>query len=234
MRRILVCVGIFTLVAFQACGDSPQTPTAQRTPSSAGALNSGTPTTPPAASARHITFNGAPLAPADFKRFEALEAQGNVRVPDGDYWYDNANGLWGRWGESSAGFIQAGLNLGGPMPANCSNGNTGVFLDGRELAAVDLSDLQRVVTLPPGRYWMDAQGNMGAEGQAASVNLVQLARQAAATQSNQGTASTGSGTSGQPWVMSTTGPSGNSSVVGDGQGFISVNMPDGSSFTVDH
>ena len=61
--------------------------------------------------------------------------------------------------------LEPGLNLGGPLRADASGGNTGVFINGRELHSVDVLRLQQVVpVILPGRWWLDAYGNFGYEG----------------------------------------------------------------------
>jgi len=106
-----------------------------------------------------------------------LEQTFNARVPDGRYWYDQMSGAWGMEGGPTAGFTIAGLPVGGPLPADISRGNTGVFINGRRLPLVDLNGLQQLVGGPvqPGRYWVDGQGFAGLEGGPALVNLKQLA-----------------------------------------------------------
>jgi len=107
-----------------------------------------------------------------------LERKYRVRIPDGKYWYDRFCGAWGVEGGPTAGFILPGLKLGGPLRADASNGRTRVFVNGRELHAIDVLGLQRLGPVYPGRYWVDAQGFAGYEGQPPFCNLVQLANQA--------------------------------------------------------
>lgn len=56
---------------------------------------------------------------------------------------------------------------------------TGVFINGQELTVQQKAELDEFLgeTLPAGRYTVDADGNMGFEGQPPRVNLVALARQ---------------------------------------------------------
>ena len=100
-----------------------------------------------------------------------LEQRGG-HVQDGRYWYDRVCGAWGLEGGPTAGFIQPGLKLGGPLKAEASNGSTGVYINGRQLHAQDVAGLQKSVgTVMPGRWWVDAQGNFGMEGGAMLGNL---------------------------------------------------------------
>jgi len=108
----------------------------------------------------------------------ALERKYRVRIPDGKYWYDKICGAWGVEGGPTAGFILPGLKLGGLLRADASNGRTRVVVNGRELHAIDVLGLQRLGPVYPGRYWVDAQGYAGYEGQPPFCNLIQLANQA--------------------------------------------------------
>jgi hypothetical protein len=107
----------------------------------------------------------------------ALEQQWNTKVPDGHYWYDSFSGAWGMEGGPTAGWIPAGLQLGGPLRADASGGNTGVFVNGRELHFQDVAGLMQIMPVYRGRWWVDAQGNFGAEGGPVLGNLRALAQQ---------------------------------------------------------
>ena len=130
----------------------------------------------------------------------ALETQYRVRVQEGAYWYDPACGAWGFDGGPTQGFIPAGLQLGGPLQPDASGGATRVFINGRQLPMQDVVALRQLVgTTIPGRYWLDAQGNVGVEGGPAFMNLVALARQQArhnTTFYRSGWTSIGAGSSG--------------------------------------
>ncbi|MEL6809975.1 MAG: hypothetical protein AAFP76_01420 [Bacteroidota bacterium] len=106
-----------------------------------------------------------------------LAAHYNIQIQDGRYWYDQYTGAWGVQGGPTLGFALPFMNLGGPLKANASNGNTRVFVNGRELHYRDVQALQRIITVIPGRYWLDSKGNGGYEGAPASFNLLYLARQ---------------------------------------------------------
>jgi hypothetical protein len=125
---------------------------------------------------RHITFNGKPLTAEQQKRLETVEREHGVRLPDRDYWYDNRSGAAGLWQGPELGALPAGLDLGGPMPANCSGRGTEVFVNGRELHPADVLTLTQFTLVAPGRYWADAEGNFGFEGGPALANLFALAR----------------------------------------------------------
>lgn len=95
---------------------------------------------------------------------QALEKGYHVRIQPGAYWYDRLTGAWGFWGGPVAGVIHSGLNLGGPLVENASNGNTGIFINGRQLHQRDVWVLRQIMIPLPGRYWMDASGTFGSVG----------------------------------------------------------------------
>jgi hypothetical protein len=99
------------------------------------------------------------------------EQRYRLRVIPGDYWYDRMNGSWGQKGGPAEGFIMAGLNLGGPLREDASNGDTGVFINSRQLHRVDVARLMLLGPVSKGRCWMDAQGNIGLEGQPPFANI---------------------------------------------------------------
>ena len=141
----------------------------------------------------------------DDAELAALEADFQLRVADGEYWYDRVSGAWGYQGGPTRGFIPAGLNVGGELRPDASRGATAVYVNGRELHPLDVLALQRFTQVPQGRYWLDAQGNGGFEGEGASFNLYALAASAG-------------GNGPGPWSYYTQAPLG-ASTGGDGQGF---------------
>ena len=103
-----------------------------------------------------------------------LQQQYSVRVLPGRYWYDAVSGVWGVEGGPTRGQIYPGLELGGRLRADASQGNTGVFVNGRELHPNDVTALQRCTPVYRGRYWVNAQGIGGMEGGPPMFNLVAL------------------------------------------------------------
>ena len=113
------------------------------------------------------------------EKIRSYEIQYNTVIPNGRYWYDAKCGAWGKEGEPGAGLIFPGLDLPGPMPADISGGTTGIFINGRELHVQEQLALQQLLgETRPGRYWLDAQGNLGREGQPMLLNLAQKIHQA--------------------------------------------------------
>ena len=134
------------------------------------------PDTSPAASDRTVVINGTRLSN---EQVNSLEQAYRVKIQDGTYWYDKECGAWGLRGGPTAGFILPNLDLGGPLSADASNGNTGVFVNGRQLHTYDVLALQQLLgPIAPGRYWLDAQGNVGIEGGPMLFNIVRLANAA--------------------------------------------------------
>jgi len=158
---------------------------------------------------RRVTFNAAALDERGWLVLKQLEAFTGVRLPDGDYWYDASSGAAGRWGGPAAVLLVPGLPLGGPLPAQASGGGdgrlTGIFVNGRELHADDVRALHAIYGQAwPGRWWVNAQGDFGADGGPALGNL----RRAAAAR-------------GGPWLHGTNaGTGGNFWTGGDGNGYV--------------
>jgi len=97
-----------------------------------------------------------------------------VRIPPARYWYDRVSGAWGLEGGPAQGQVQAGMQVGGPLRADASKGNTGVFVNGRQLHALDVAALRRCTRVIPGRYWVLASGVGGYEGAPPTFNLAVL------------------------------------------------------------
>jgi len=126
-------------------------------------------------SSRSVIINGKRLSDQELESFERAF---HVRIRDGNFWYDRMNGSWGRQGGPAEGFIAAGLNLGGPLREDASHGDTGVFINGRQLHRIDVARLMQIGPVYKSRCWMDAYGNIGLEGQPAFGNVWVAAAQA--------------------------------------------------------
>ena len=127
------------------------------------------------AQTRRVLINAVRLPDA---QVQSLEQQYRVKLADGDYWYDQRSGAWGMRGGPTAGFTVPGLQVGGRLRPDASAGNTGVFINGRELHQYDVMALMRLGPVYQGRYWVDGQGNFGFEGGPALGNLRLLAQAA--------------------------------------------------------
>ena len=120
---------------------------------------------------RSVIVNGVALAP-DVVR--ALESRYGAPIAPGRYWYDAFSGARRLDGGPFVSQIQPGLRLGGPLRADASRGNTGVFVNGRQLHPPDVAALSRCTTVTPGRYWVAANGVGGYENGPAFFDLAAL------------------------------------------------------------
>lgn len=133
------------------------------------------------ASTHAVIINGERISDAVI---EHLQRKYRTPVPDGNFWYDRVCGAWGMVGGPTAGFMYAGEKLGGPLQADASHGHTGVFINGRQLHAMDVLALRRIYPFVlQGRWWMDAWGNWGHEGGPIVDNIWAAASRAGAVSS---------------------------------------------------
>lgn len=147
-----------------------------------------------------------------------MERKYKLHIPDGVYWYDRNCGAWGMKGGPTKGFALAGLDLGGPLKEKASNGNTGVFVNGRQLHWQDVLGLRQLLgTVWPGRFWVDAWGNYGFEGGMYLGNLWVIVRQRMAAGVRDG----------GPWAVYGGRNAGGGLVCGDGQGNNYAQFPGG-------
>lgn len=115
---------------------------------------------------------------------------GGHPLPPGCYWYDTVSGMVGREGEGPAADLQPGLELGGPLRADASHGDSGVFVNGRELTSVELDSFKQLgAALTTGRYWMNPEGRGGREGKTASFQLSANQEQAPSPSRSQSSSS---------------------------------------------
>ncbi len=109
-----------------------------------------------------VVINGKALDEAQLRAFQQRYGQG---PRPGRYWYDAESGLFGHEGGPSLGWIHPGHDFG-PLASEASRGDTGVFVNGREIDATDYVSLAYILGgwIQPGRYWLDGVGNYGYEG----------------------------------------------------------------------
>lgn len=115
----------------------------------------------------------------DLDSLQELEAQNDLPIADGRYWYDIDTGAWGVEGGPTAGLIYPDLPLPTPMPADISGGGTGIFINGREIHPLDQQALYQLFGVTyQGDFWMDSQGNLGSVGGPAIANILQASQAA--------------------------------------------------------
>jgi hypothetical protein len=125
----------------------------------------------PAASG--VVINNRPVTR---EQLQALEARLQTRVPAGRYWYDKRSGLGGPWGTYASVFVP-GLDFG-PVPADASGGDTGIFYNGRQLSRPEARLVAALLGVPEaaipqyrGRYTLDQNGAVFTEAGQFLVNL---------------------------------------------------------------
>ena len=112
------------------------------------------------------------------RQIATIEATYGTRLLPGRYWYDARTGWWGIEGCPVAGVVTPGLAVGGALRTDASLGTTGVFLNNRALHLLEVAYLGTLGPVVPGRYWVDAMGNVGVEGTSwPFANLYVLAQQ---------------------------------------------------------
>ncbi|XP_051148294.1 protein ENHANCED DISEASE RESISTANCE 4-like [Andrographis paniculata] len=83
-----------------------------------------------------VTVNGHLITNRTIKKAEKVAGP----IHPGHYWYDFRAGFWGVMGGPCLGIIPPFIEeLNYPMPDGCAGGNTGVFVNGRELNQKDLT-----------------------------------------------------------------------------------------------
>ncbi|MBI3405016.1 MAG: hypothetical protein HY046_06120 [Acidobacteria bacterium] len=105
----------------------------------------------------------------------------------GRYWYDSRSGLFGFWGREAAGYLRTGHNFG-PLSPRASNGNTDVFINGREINMAEALFCQQLFgAVYRGKWWLDGNtGNLGMDGNPAPIANVALAMQQAQARTRGG------------------------------------------------
>ncbi|XP_065858643.1 uncharacterized protein [Euphorbia lathyris] len=82
-----------------------------------------------------VFVNGQPILDHVVKKVEKVAGP----IQPGDYWYDFEAGFWGVMGHPCLGIIPPFIaEFNYPMTRNCGDGNTSVFVNGRELNEKDL------------------------------------------------------------------------------------------------
>ncbi|XP_074325708.1 uncharacterized protein LOC141663786 isoform X2 [Apium graveolens] len=83
----------------------------------------------------NVAVNGHPIPDRLVKKAEKVAGP----IQPGQYWYDSRAGFWGLIGGPCLGIIPPNIEeFGYPIPEDCAGGNTGVYVNGRELHQKDL------------------------------------------------------------------------------------------------
>jgi hypothetical protein len=166
-------IGVATTLVFLRYDRSAALPTATA-PATAAPAPAATATKPPEAG---VFINQKAVTQAQLAELKQLYG---AAPPPGRYWYDARSGLYGNWGHEAAGYIRPGHEFG-DVPADASAGNTGVFINGRQINLTEAQFFQRIFgAVYQGRWWLDGQtGNVGLEGNPMPMaNLVVALQQA--------------------------------------------------------
>jgi hypothetical protein len=162
-----------TLILQKQESSTSSTPPPSKTSQVAGSSR-----TEEAAEPSGVVINGVSLSQEQITNFEQTYG---AKPRPGKYWYDQRSGLYGVVGYPAFGFLLAGHDFG-KMGERVSNGDTDVFVNGRELPQSEWAVWSQLLgyMIQPGRYWLDENGNAGYDGNPVPTENLYLAAQRSA------------------------------------------------------